>query len=89
MIYAVFTPAKPDRTALELGCPASGWVHENNFPWRVLTSDDPEVLNLFTSFGDVVEYTGDEDTVDFEDWLAELDEERDDRHAQDATDRVD
>jgi hypothetical protein len=63
LLYAWRTDRPPAPGCAAAGCPQTGWVHESAPPWRVIVSADRANLAPTASF-EVVEYDGDEATVD-------------------------
>lgn len=76
-MYALNTPLEPKAKAAAGGCPATGWVHEDRPPWRVIVSDSPANLPLVAQ-SRVIEYDGDEDTISWDQYTAEIMTRRDD-----------
>lgn len=75
VMYAMRGNRGPTPARAAMGCPNTGWVHEAQPPWRVITSTNPDHLPLGHGADPdmwVAEYTGDEATVDVVDWFPEM-----------------
>jgi hypothetical protein len=66
-LWAVHVDRPPAAEHAMRGCPTTGWLHEGRLPYRVIVSRDPFRL---PEYGERMPYTGVEETIDFDAWLA-------------------